>query len=54
MNLPERFPPDDPREWMNRAGCLLRSWQHVYLPLLEMGRTRKIARVDRQISHKWS
>ncbi len=19
MNLPERFPPDDPREWMNRA-----------------------------------
>ena len=20
MNLPERFPPDDPREWMNRAG----------------------------------
>ena len=20
MNPPERFPPDDPREWMNRAG----------------------------------
>ena len=19
MNLPERFPPDDPREWLNRA-----------------------------------
>lgn len=19
MSLPERFPPDDPREWMNRA-----------------------------------
>ena len=19
MKLPERFPPDDPREWMNRA-----------------------------------
>ena len=23
MTMPERFPPDDPREWMNRAGSNL-------------------------------
>ena len=23
MNPPERFPPDDPREWLNRAGSNL-------------------------------